>query len=204
MSCAIAAAAIAVVGVGVSMYAASEQASSQREAAKYQTEAGGRQRAQSEWEAEQIWKQAEQESSIIRSKAIQLRGTQVAQQAASGVMVGDGSAQAMLDETTKLAEQDVMATLYNGARGVLAKEEAGRLAEQDALFQSKQLYASARNTMIGATGSAITSLASIGMGAAARSGSAGMKTSPSYSPGSSSFASQASGSISPTFLSGNY
>jgi hypothetical protein len=162
MSFSIAAGVVAVAGVGLSVYGASQQASGQKKAARYQTEAGGRQQAQSEWEAEQIWKQAEDQARQIRAKAIQMRGQQVASMAASGILIGDGSSQALLDETTNLAELDAMATLYNGARGVLAKEEEGRLARQDAVFQSQQLYKQANYGMIGALGSAMSTLGSVG------------------------------------------
>jgi hypothetical protein len=175
MSFAVSAVVVGVAGIGMSMYGASQQASAQEQAAKYQNEAGGRQLAQSEWEAKQIWHEAEQQSKIIRTKAIQMRGTQVAQQAASGVLIGDGSSQTLLDETQKLAEQDVMSTLYNGARGVLAKEEAGRLAAQDARFQSQQLYSAAQSTMIGATASGLSSLSSLALGAKANFGGGGKK-----------------------------
>lgn len=203
MSFAVTAAVTAVASIGMGLYGASQQASAQEDAAKYQSEAGGRQRAQSEWEAKQIWVQGQEETRKVRSKAIQLRAQQVAGMAQSGIMIGDGSSQSLLDETTSLAEQDVMAVLYNAARGQQAKEEAGRLAERDALFQSNQLYKQASITMIGATGQAFGQISSLAGSAAARSGGGNTKAS-GGSGASGSFLSQSSGAITPSFKSGNY
>ena len=98
-----------------------EQAASQINASIYQAEAGGRQQAITAFEAAQIYKNTSDNVRQIRRGAIEARGKQVAQLSSAGVMIGDGSAQTLIDETTNLAEQDVMATLYNGYIAALSK-----------------------------------------------------------------------------------
>lgn len=51
------------------------------------------------------------ESDLIRSKAVKYRGSQMAQQAASGVVVGNGSAQAITERTLVLGEADALVAI---------------------------------------------------------------------------------------------
>ena len=85
----------------------------------------GRQAALDEIEARGIEKEAQETAVRIYGKAAAVKGQQVAQLAASGVVVGDGSAQAVLDETDKLSRIDAMAAVMTGTRQASAKR-AGR------------------------------------------------------------------------------
>ena len=58
--------------------------------------------------------EAERKALSIYTQSIQVKSQQVAQIAASGVVVGDGSASAIVEETDKLARMDAMAALYTG------------------------------------------------------------------------------------------
>ncbi|BBL57005.1 virion core protein, T7 gp14 family [Methylomonas koyamae] len=161
-----------MMGVGMAASAAmaakssSDQSSAQKKAGKYSAQSAGRQQAQAEYEAKQIMEQANEQARQVRAEAISVRGKQIANQAASGVVVGDGSAQAMVDEVTRLAEQDAVAYLMSGANGSISANEKGRLARMDGEFQSKQFYTQASNTMtngmIGAGASLLSSAGSLG------------------------------------------
>lgn len=142
------------------LYSANQSARAQKDAAKYQAHAGGRALAVSEFEAEQINKQAGFEVKKVRDASINLRAQQIASQAASGVVIGDGTTQAMLDETTALAEQDVMAILYNASLGKMMKQEEGRLAASSSQFQARQLGKQSELTLLQGIASAGSTLAS--------------------------------------------
>lgn len=172
--------AVGATSVALSVYGATQQSKSLKESAKYQNQAGGRAQAVSEFEAKQIEKQTSDEIKKVRRNAINYRASQVASQVQSGVVIGDGSTQALLDETTSLAEQDAIAIMYNGSRGILSKEEEGRLAAEQERMGAKAAYGQSRAIMIGATANAIGSLGTIGMTAA--------KMSPTTPSGSSTLA----------------
>ena len=142
------------------LYSANQASRAQKDAAKYQAQAGGRALAVSEFEAEQINKQAGFEVKKVRDASINLRAQQIASQAASGVVIGDGTTQAMLDETTALAEQDVMAILYNASLGKMMKQEEGRLAASSSQFQARQLGKQSELTLLQGIASAGSTLAS--------------------------------------------
>lgn len=143
-----AAIAVGVVGAAVSAGMGAMQQSAANKASKYGAQSAGRQQAQSEYEAKLIVEQSKEEAREIRANAVRLRGQQVAVQAASGVIIGDGSSQAMLDEVSALSEEDAVAVLMSGANGFIAKKEEGRLAALDGMFQSKQLATQGRNAMM--------------------------------------------------------
>ena len=73
-----------------------------------------RQAALDEFDARNTEEEAERKALSIYTQSIQVKSQQVAQIAASGVVVGDGSASAIVEETDKLARMDAMAALYTG------------------------------------------------------------------------------------------
>ena len=107
--------------------------------------------------AEMIKKQSVMEAQKIQAAALRFRGKQIATQAAAGVVVGDGSAQTMVDETTRLAEQDIYITLYNGERGEFFAMEEGRLAEMMGDAQSDAYEAQGGATLLSSVGSMASS-----------------------------------------------
>jgi hypothetical protein len=163
MSAAIAAVAVSAIGVGLSAYGASQQASAQKKAGSYAAKQGGIQQAQDEYTAKQIIEQAQEKARQVRSAAIKARGTQVATAAASGVLVGDGSTQTMVDEVTNLAEQDAVAYLWEGANGSMSANEQGRLARMQGEFNYQQSQSAARATLIQGYGQAASQLGQLGL-----------------------------------------
>lgn len=81
-------------------------------------------------EAQEIREQAEEQAELIRSAARKFRASQTAVAAHSGVMVHEGSAQMMLDETSMLAERDAIVAIMQGNDGALIREyEADNLLQ---------------------------------------------------------------------------
>ena len=120
---------VAVFGTYASLKASKADRRAAKLAARKQELLTERQVYLDERHAESIKEQSLQTAENIRADAIMIRSKQVASFASSGVMVGNGSAQAMVDETLKLSEQDVWITIYNGEKGYLTAMENGRLTE---------------------------------------------------------------------------
>jgi hypothetical protein len=96
-----------------------------------------RQAAIDEFEARGALEQAREEAQNIYANAAAIKAEQVAQFAAAGVVIGDGSAQAVIDETDRLSRQDALASLYTGGRqaaALRASASARRAQEDDAVL----------------------------------------------------------------------
>lgn len=70
-----------------------------------------------EMQAEDIKRKSIDDANVILRQAASMRSAQTAQQSVSGMVVNSGSAQTVLDETTKLSTADALVTLYNGVDG---------------------------------------------------------------------------------------
>jgi hypothetical protein len=91
-----------------------------------------------------VKKQTLEEANKIRDQSISFRGTQLAQQATSNVIVGEGSAQAMIDKTTELSTADVLATLYTGTAKALGLKQSGDMAATAGVNRGNAIYAKAQ------------------------------------------------------------
>jgi hypothetical protein len=119
-----------------------------------------------EMEAEDIMTAARAEADQIRRAALLARGTIVVAQSGSGVMIGEGSAQAAMDQLDTLASADALAALYSGvnaasnarAQGRLAVE-AGRNRAEGFSRQASSQLAAGRASMTGSLLSAGAALA---------------------------------------------
>lgn len=80
-----------------------------------------RQAALDEFEARGLEEEGKRAALKIYTQSAAVKSQQLAQLAYSGVVVGDGSAQAVIDETDKLTRQDAMATLYSADRQAASK-----------------------------------------------------------------------------------
>lgn len=99
-----------------------------------------RQAALDEFEAEGIIEESEAQADQVFMQALAIKSKQVSQLANSGAVIGDGSAQAVVDETEKLARMDAMAALYQGSQQasvVKAGGDAKMVAGREALLSSK-------------------------------------------------------------------
>ena len=110
-------------------------------------------------QAENIKRDAIEKVKKIRAQAIILQGMQIAEQAASGAIIGDGSTQAAIDRTISLSEQDALATLYTAKNKADFVREGGDISmfEADARADSMKKQG---------TASLLSSFGSAGMGAA--------------------------------------
>lgn len=142
---------IALAGTLYSGYSANKSA---KKAAKREDQRAAEQKILDEQHAADIKEQAAYEAKKIRAEAIKIRSSQVAQQAASGVMVGNGSTQAMVDETTRLAEQDAYITLFNGEKGYLYSMEQGRLAMMESKARSRSIRDQGKASLLGSVSQA--------------------------------------------------
>jgi hypothetical protein len=66
------------------------------------------------YDAQEVYRQMKQQVSDIQSQALIVRGTQLAQQAVSGAVIGEGSLGHTISRTTDLAAADTLATIYSG------------------------------------------------------------------------------------------
>lgn len=98
---------------------------------KADAKALGKQAGLDEFEARGVEQEAKDTADIIMANAMGVKAAQVAQMGASGFVVGDGSAQAVIDETDKLARRDAMAAIYSGVRQAASKR-AGASARMSA------------------------------------------------------------------------
>jgi len=115
-----------------------------------------------EMEAQDVMNQADEKVQQIRRQAQEFRGSQVVQQAANGVMIGSGSAQAMIEKTTQLAEADALATLYSGVNKASSIKLGGRMDAQAGMNRAAAYYEDANNRQTAAFIDAGTSLLSFG------------------------------------------
>lgn len=81
-------------------------------------------------EAQDIMGQTHTQADLIRAKAIAFRGAQAVQQASSGVMIGEGSAGQVMDQTTQLAMADTLATLYSGVNKSVSIKQGAEMQQK--------------------------------------------------------------------------
>ena len=117
-----------VASAALSLISGSMSASAARKQAQAQQNQQYMNAMLRELENEQIKEAAVKEAALIRFRANRLRGSQIAQQAATGVVIGEGSAQAVIDDTQALAEADALVVAYNGIAGIRSNNAAARFA----------------------------------------------------------------------------
>lgn len=116
--------------------------------AKAAGQAGAYGAAAAEYNAEQIRLSSIDTASRIMEEAGRIRGTQQAQQAASGVVIGEGSAGVITQETENLASRDALVTLYSGIDGIIQQEQSGRMAFASAQNEVSSLKAAQMATLL--------------------------------------------------------
>lgn len=146
-----ASAAVSLLGAAASSSAQKEQAAANRLQAYTQAE-------YNKFEAANIREAAGAEADKILNTAKMFRATQATQQAASGVVIGAGSAGVMQQQTDKLATADALVALYNGARGATTQEATGRYTKQAGDNQYSAGMTSANATLMAGVASAATTL----------------------------------------------
>jgi hypothetical protein len=119
-------------------------------------------------EAEDTMTAARAEADQIRRAAFLTRGTIVVAQSGSGVVIGEGSAQAAMDQLDTLASADALAALYSGVNAAANARAQGRLGVE-AGRQRAEAYSRQANSQLAAGRAAMTS-GLLGAGAALAGG----------------------------------
>lgn len=141
----VASAAGSIYGASKQQEAADTQADQQR-AAGYDAEYKGMlQEKLNEMEAESVMKQANDQVAQIRRTSMQMRGSLTAAQASSGAIIGEGSAQAAIDQIEMLASADALAALYSGVNKVVQLKTNGRWASESGSKDLKSSLAQANS-----------------------------------------------------------
>lgn len=164
-----AAAGVAAAGT---IYSATQNASAQATAADQAAAAGANaeykgmlQKNLNDMEAEAVMKQAQEQVALIRRQSASMRASLVSAQAGSGAVIGEGSAQAAVDQIEMLASADALAALYSGVNKANTIKTNGRWAAEsgtaeykNALNQGSSLRSSANTTLIAGFASAVGQL----------------------------------------------
>lgn len=155
----------AVSAAGSAKAGKAAQAASNEAAYKSELQ-GARSEARSGIEAQYVVDRAREEANRIKQQATIKRGAQIAAAANSGVVVGNGSTQQMVDETMRLATQDAISAMMDGARGFTtgmtkasdAREAATAQAASYAA-QGKSLLSQGISTALGTVSSGLSTYA---------------------------------------------
>ncbi len=127
------------------------QAADEDRAAAYQKAYYDKEMA--EYNAERMREQSRQKAERIFEAARRLRGEQMVSQAASGAVIGEGSAAAMLDETAHLAARDAIVALYNGIEAATGEEQEGEMQFRAGVSAAKAAGRRKTATLISGIGS---------------------------------------------------
>lgn len=111
-------------------------------------------------QAEDIKRKAADDANEILTQAANVRSSQQAHTAASGFVVGDGSAQTVLDETTRLSTADALVVLYDGIDGYTTTTANARNTRAAGVNAASAANTAATGTLLSGTGSLLGSAAS--------------------------------------------
>lgn len=147
-------------GIGA-MNASERQAQEMEDQASAEAYEGYLNKYLREIEADNVVKQSKDEAENIKYKALMIRSQQMVAHAASGIIVGEGSAQVAADQVDKLASQDALAALYSGINKSTTLRATGDFAVKSAVSRARALDRQAAateeagfNRMLGSIGSA--------------------------------------------------
>lgn len=117
-------------------------------------------------EANDVMTAAQQEANEIRRQQMLVRGQMMVAQSGSGVVMGEGSAQAAMDQLDTLAASDALAALYSGVNKAVSIRHQGEQSAQSGTNQMKAANRSAASTesasRLAATGTLLGGVAQAG------------------------------------------
>lgn len=129
----------------------------QGQQAKAAGQAGAYNAAIGQMNADAVYDAAKVNADALFSQAARMRSTQTAQQASSGVVIGMGSAEQVVADTTNLANQDALVMLYQGIDGYMTSSEQGKLAAMAGYNNAKAANAAKWGTLLSGIGSIASS-----------------------------------------------
>jgi hypothetical protein len=143
---------VAAVGTAVSVAGQVSASNAQAGAARQQGMAAMSEAAlndqMSQIEARDAERLAAFEADNIKRQAMVMRGSIAVAQSGSGVMIGEGSAQAAMDQLETLSSADALAALYSGVNRAVSARTSGRFGMQAGQNRAKaagEAEASAKN-----------------------------------------------------------
>lgn len=117
-------------------------------------------------EADDTMTAAQQEANEIRRQQMLVKGQMMVAQSGSGVVMGEGSAQAALDQLDTLAAADTLATMYSGVNKAVSIRHQGDMSAKAGANQMKAANRSAASTesasRMAATGTLLSGAAQAG------------------------------------------
>lgn len=150
----------AVVAIGGSLVGGAMGSSGQRKAGKAQLNAQFHNAMLSELKGEQFRRGQDQKADRIKAAALRMRGQQQASLAARGIVLGEGSAQTVIDETEALAERDALITIYDGIAGEQSASEDARAMRKGGENAASSANAAANATIVNSVAGAANSYSS--------------------------------------------
>lgn len=118
--------------------------------------------ALSNLEGDDMMTQARDEADGIKASALRMRSQIVVAQSGSGVMIGEGSAQAALDQLDTLASADALAALYSGVNRAASQRANGRFGRQAGMEKAKAFGAQASSQLAAGKAALVGGLLSAG------------------------------------------
>lgn len=142
--------------VAASAAAASKQSQAQKKAANAANAEAQYGAAMTDMQAEDIKRKANEDADKILVQAAKIRSTQGAQIASSGFMLGEGTAQTVIDETTRLSTADALVVLYDGIDGKTSANSTADNMRAAGKANMEAGYAQARGTIMTGVANAIS------------------------------------------------
>lgn len=139
--------------------AAQQQAKAQAEQATADATVQHTNAALSKLDAERVQRSAQIEAGKIREAAIAMRGQQAAAQAISGAEVGSGSNAVIIEDTTKKAEADALATVIDGIYGTVNKNSTARYQDMAGTHSAESGSRAANASLLAGNWGQVTTLA---------------------------------------------
>jgi hypothetical protein len=113
-------------------------------------------------EADNQMAQARAEADTIKAQAYRMRGQIVVAQSGSGAMIGEGSAQAAMDQLDALSSADALAALYSGVNRAASTRANGRFGRQAGMERAKGFGAQASSQLAAGNAAMVGGLLSAG------------------------------------------
>lgn len=156
---------VAIAYAAIAAYSAYSASASRKDVAEYQSKVAANNAQVAEWQAQDAEARGERSAQDVRRKYAALVGTQRAALAARGLDISDGSANAVLNDTSYFAGYDETTTRANAAREAWGYRVRGQNSTNDASFLRSQ--ADAENPLLSAGLAAGGTLFSGGSGSVA-------------------------------------
>jgi len=129
---------VAAAGLGMQIVGSFQQSKATKAATAYQAGVSANNAQLAEWQAQDALQRGQTAEQQSRMRTAQLKGSQRARLAASGVALTEGSALNILDDTDYMGEQDALTVRNNAAKEAWAyRNQAAGLSTDALMLQSR-------------------------------------------------------------------